>query len=82
MMHPSTPVAVAVRDAETKAPVPGAKVVIFYPNTDPSTKTRELTATTDASGDAQIRGVTSDDGLPQVKVAAPGYILEQSDLRK
>jgi hypothetical protein len=81
LMQSSTPVAVTVRDAETKAPVPGAKVVIFYPNTDPSVKTRELTAITDASGNAQIRGVTSDDGLPQVKIAAPGYILEQSALR-
>jgi uncharacterized membrane protein YgcG len=80
MMHPSTPVSVAVWDVETKAPVPGAEVAFLYPTSDPSAKSRDLTGTTNASGIAQVRGVTTDDGLPQVKITAPGYILEQKGL--
>ncbi len=80
LMHPSTPVAVTVRDAETNAPVPGAEVVFLYPASEPTEKTRDLKATANASGIAQIRDVTSDDGLPQVKITAPGYILEQKGL--
>lgn len=79
-MHPATPVAVTVRDAETNTPVPGAEVVLLYPNSDPGTKPRELGGTTNVTGIAQIRGVTSDDGLPQVRITAPGYILEQRGL--
>jgi uncharacterized membrane protein YgcG len=80
MMHPSSPVAVSVLDAETNAAVPGAEVVLLYPTSDPSAKSRDITATTNPSGVAQIRGVTTDDGLPQVRITAPGYILEQSGL--
>jgi hypothetical protein len=80
-LRPSTPVSVTIRDAETKAPVPGAEVAFLYPTTNDSTsKPKDVISTTDATGIAQIRGVTSDDGLPQVKVTAPGYIVEQRGL--
>ncbi|HEV3383425.1 MAG TPA: hypothetical protein VG097_01350 [Gemmata sp.] len=80
MMHPSAPVAVTVLDAETKTPVPGAQVAFLYPTSDSSEKTRDITGTTNASGVAQISGVSTDDGLPQVRITAPGYVLEQSGL--
>jgi len=77
MMHPSIPVAVTIRDAETKAPIPGAEVVFLYPTDDSSSHARDSTGKTDPYGVAQIRAATGDDALPQIKISAPGYLPEQ-----
>ncbi|HEV3440906.1 MAG TPA: carboxypeptidase-like regulatory domain-containing protein [Gemmata sp.] len=80
MMHPSIPVAMTIRDAETKAPIPGAEVVFLYPTDDSSSHARDSTGKTDPNGVAQIRAVSADDALPQVKISAPGYLPEQKGL--
>jgi hypothetical protein len=79
-MHPTVPVAVTIRDAETKAPIPNADVVFLYPTDDSSSHSRDSTGKTNPSGIAQIRAVTGDDALPQVKVSALGYLTEQKGL--
>lgn len=76
-MHPTVPVAVTIRDAETKAPVPGAEVTFLYPADDSGTHSRDATGVTNAGGIAQVRATTDADGLPQVKINAANYIADQ-----
>ena len=80
LMHSSVPVAVTIRDAETKAPIPGADVTFLYPNSsdDSLSHLRDSAGKTNASGIVQIRAITGDDvPPPQIKVEVPGYLSQQ-----
>lgn len=79
MLHSNVPVAVTVIDAETKAPVPGAEVVLVYPVDDSGAHNRDIAAITAAGGVAQLK-TPSSEALPQLKLVAPGYLPEQRGL--
>ena len=81
-MHAPVPVAVTIRDAETKAPIPGAEVVFMYPRDteDPLSSVRDSTSKTGLNGVAQVKAATGDDAMPQVKISVAGYLTEQKIL--
>lgn len=80
MMHPSVPVEVTVRDAETKQPIPSAEVALLYPTTNSDTQPHESKATTAPTGNARLTANAGEDAIPQVRIIAAGYLTEEKRL--
>ncbi len=76
-LHPTVPVAVTIRDAETKAPVAGAQVAILYPTDESGVHGRDVSGVTSATGVVHVQASTDDEALPQVKINAANYIEDQ-----
>jgi uncharacterized membrane protein YgcG len=73
-------VAVTIRDAETKAAIPGAEVALLYPTDDSLSHPHDSTGKTDPSGVAKVQALAGDDAMPQIKIVAAGYLPEQKGL--
>ena len=81
MMHSSVPVALKIRDAETKEPIPAAEVAFLYPTNDSLSHERDSAGKSNPSGIVQLKAITGDDvPPPQVKVMAAGYLVDQRSL--
>ncbi len=74
------PVDVLVRDAETKQPIPGANVRIWYPLTDGVYRTPESTGRTGADGVVRLQAATSGCEGMMVAGTAQGYLSEELDV--
>ena len=72
----SRPVSVLAVDAETKKPIPGAAVRIFYPLTPAYRAPAESSGKTGEDGTAVLQAAATDEGLA-VDVTAPGFLFEQ-----
>src|SRR4051794_18314207 len=73
--HRETPVAVLVRDAETKAPVPGAQVRLSCLHLAGKGGTPSVAGTAERDGVVQLRAVVEDDADYLVDATAPGYLF-------
>ena len=78
--HQYRPVAVQVRDAETKKPIPGAVVHISYPLTRPSYAPYDSTGPTGGDGIARLRAAPYGDEGILIEAAAEGYLAENKHL--
>src|SRR5438552_516671 len=72
----SRPVTVQVRDAETKAAISGAGVLISYPLARAFYEPSRSSAKTAADGLARLTAVPSEDALILLETKAPGYLAE------
>lgn len=79
-LSPCPPVTVRVEDAETHEPIPGASVRLWYPLTQPSSPTRNSTATTEMNGTAQLRVVSCGNAGVMLEVSASGHLTEEKNL--
>jgi hypothetical protein len=75
-LHRYRPMAVLVRDAETKQPIAGAELRVSYPLVRPSISPRESVATTAADGVAQVRAAACGEAGLSLEGSAPGYLPE------
>jgi hypothetical protein len=73
-------VPVLARDAETKQPIPGAEVRIYYPLTPASRAPWASSGETGQDGLARLRAAPCDDAGAHVEVTAAGYLFEGKDL--
>ncbi|HZY85989.1 MAG TPA: hypothetical protein VFE78_14245 [Gemmataceae bacterium] len=73
-------VPVLARDAETKQPIPGAEVRIYYPLTPASRAPWAASGETGQDGVARLRAAPCGDAGPRVEVTAAGYLFEGKDL--
>jgi hypothetical protein len=74
------PVPVLARDAETKQPIPGAEVRIYYPLTPASRAPWASSGETGPDGVARLRAAPCGDAGARVEVTAAGYLFEGKDL--
>jgi hypothetical protein len=77
--HRYRPLPVLIQDAETKKPIAGVDVHVFYPLTRVSLSPVESTATTGDDGIARLRVAAPDSGLT-MEGTAPGYLPEVQSL--
>jgi hypothetical protein len=78
-MHRYRPVAVLVRDAETKQPIATAEVRISYPFAGSAFVPSIATASTGSDGQARLQAAPFGDGLT-LEAKAGGYLPETRDL--
>jgi hypothetical protein len=74
------PLSVLVRDAETKKPIAGAEVSIWYPVSSGSFPPRRAAATTDADGIARLQAAPYGDAGIMLAGAAANYLSEENDI--
>jgi hypothetical protein len=74
------PVPVLVRDAETKQPLPGAEVRIWYPLTRPDFAPFDSCGVTGQDGIARLRAAPYGEYGIRVDAAAPGYLSDGVDV--
>jgi hypothetical protein len=79
-MHHYRPVAVTVQDAETKQPVAGANVRIWYPMALEGLAPYDSSGTTGADGIARLRAAPYKDSGFLVETTAKGYLFEELSL--
>lgn len=73
-------VPVLARDAETKQPIPGAEVRIYYPLTPASRAPWTSSGETGQDGVARLRAAPCGDAGARVEVTVAGYLFEGKDL--
>src|SRR4051812_21849361 len=78
--HHETPVAVLVRDAETKAPVPGAQVRLTCLRVAGKGAALSVAGSAERDGVVQLRAVVEDDADYLVDGSAPGYLFEDKNV--
>jgi hypothetical protein len=78
IFQPAEPLPILVRDAETKQPVPGAKVLLWSPE-DRSTGKDEPTGTTGADGIARVKSKVPKDADVLIAVSAEGFMPDEVD---
>ena len=71
------PMAILVRDAETKQPISGAEVHVWYPLRRDSTGPKEATAPTTADGIARLQASPNEDAGMTVEANARGYMFTE-----
>jgi hypothetical protein len=77
-LHPIPTVPIAVVDAETKAPIPGATVRLWSP-ADNSPSHIEPSGTTGPDGVARIKAAFPKEADVLIEVSAPGYLSDEMD---
>ncbi len=78
--HTYRTVAVQVRDAETKKPIAGAKVRIWYPVAREASAPYEASGVTGADGTVALRAAPFYESEIQVEGSAADYLLDQTNL--
>ncbi len=79
-LHRYRPVVVQVRDVETKQPVPGAQVRLWYPMAESPFAPWEASDTTAADGMARLAAAPYGDAGVVVSVNAKGYLSGELNL--
>ncbi|HEY2910104.1 MAG TPA: carboxypeptidase-like regulatory domain-containing protein [Gemmataceae bacterium] len=80
-LHRPQPVPIQVVDAETHAPIAGAKVRLWCPNRLHEKLGDEANAVTNDDGQALLRASSRKDLGIVIEVSAPGYGLEEIEFR-
>jgi len=80
MLHRYRPVAILVRDSDTKKPISGAVVRISYPFTPAYRAPWNASGTTGNDGIVRLRAAPAGDIGLMVELDATGYLCEEKDL--
>ena len=79
-IHTYRPVAVQALDAETRQPIPGATVRLWYPGVEPARAPYDLFRTTGDDGIAHLHAAPYGEGGVMMEVTAKGYLFAEKDL--
>ena len=74
------PIAIQVRDAETKQPIGGAEVRIWYPTEPPAKAGTNSRGLTQPDGIARMQVSSDPAACPLAELSAPGFLWEEKSL--